>query len=166
MSSSLPRAALVAFALTGLIGAGSALAGSSPDALAQVQKAHFVDSDGVAIHGYDPVSYFKGQGAPGSRQFASRYEGATYLFASAENKALFDKSPAAYAPQYGGYCALGAAYGGKFRTDPSTGRVVQGKLYFNKNKSVSAEWSKDIAGYIQKADVKWPAVQQRDIDGG
>jgi hypothetical protein len=33
------------------------------------------------------------------------YAGAIYYFASGEDKAEFDKTPAKYAPQYGGFCA-------------------------------------------------------------
>lgn len=126
----------------------------------------FVNDQGVAIRGYDPVSYFKGAGLPGKPEFASKHQGATYYFASAENKVTFEANPAAYTPQFGGYCALGTAYGGKFRTDPSTGKVVDGKLYFNKNPDVAKSWSKDIPGYIAKANSKWPKVIGKSIDGG
>ncbi len=133
---------------------------------AQASDEVFIDKQGVAIRGYDPVSYFKGQGQQGQPTFASKYDGVTYYFSSAENKATFDAKPAAYVPQYGGYCALGTAYGGKFRTDPSTGKVVDGKLYFNKNPDVAKSWSKDIPGYITKANAKWPKVVSKSIDGG
>ena len=36
--------------------------------------------------------------------------------------------------------------------------VVDGKLYLNYNHDVQAEWAKDIAGYIGKADANWPKV--------
>lgn len=133
--------------------------------LAAVQKAHFVDSKGIAIHGYDPVSYFDGTGKPGVAEFSSQYEGATYLFASAANKAKFDAKPASYVPQFGGYCAYGVAVGRKFHTVPETGTVVNGKLYFNKDKAVQTEWNKDIPALVTKGDANWPAVVARDIDG-
>lgn len=125
----------------------------------------FVDAKGVAIHGQDPVSYFSGKGVAGKAQFASKYEGATYYFSDAANKAKFDAKPVAYAPQYGGFCAYGTAVDKKFRTDPSTGTVVNGKLYFNKNPDVAKIWSKDIPGNIKKADTNWPDVKVRSIDG-
>lgn len=125
----------------------------------------FVDAKGVAIHGQDPVSYFGGKGVPGKAQFASKYQGATYYFADAANKAKFDAKPVAYAPQYGGFCAYGASVERKFRTDPSTGTVVNGKLYFNKDPDIANTWSKDIPGNIKKADANWPQVKTRSIDG-
>lgn len=158
------RVILKAVAVSAILGlAGGAAVVFTP---AWASDEVFVNEQGVAIRGYDPVSYFKGAGLPGKPEFASKYQGATYYFASAANKAAFDAKPAAYAPQYGGYCALGTAYGGKFRTDPSTGRVVDGKLYFNKNPDVAKSWNKDIPGYITKADAKWPKVIGKSIDGG
>ena len=71
-----------------------------------------VDSKGVILKGYDVVAYFK-QGKPlkGNPAIESTYQGVTYLFASAANKADFDKDPAKYVPQYGGFCAYGVANG-------------------------------------------------------
>src|ERR1700675_3550663 len=65
-----------------------------------------VDQNGVILKGYDPVAYFKqNKAVKGDPKYSSSYGGATYYFASAADKATFDKSPAKYAPQYGGYCA-------------------------------------------------------------
>ena len=47
----------------------------------------------------------------GSRALESEYNGATWRFASAANKAAFDAEPARYAPQYGGYCAWAVSEG-------------------------------------------------------
>lgn len=158
------RAILKATAVAAILAVAAGAAAELSPAWASDEV--FVNEQGVAIRGYDPVSYFKGQGQPGKPAFASKYEGATYYFASAENKATFDAKPASYIPQFGGYCALGAAYGGKFRTDPSTGKVVDGKLYLNKNPDVAKSWNKDIPGYIVKANDKWPKIIGKSIDGG
>lgn len=71
-----------------------------------------VDGKGVILKGYDAIAYFR-QGKPlkGNPEIASTYQGVTYLFASAANKAEFDKDPAKYVPQYGGFCAYGVANG-------------------------------------------------------
>jgi YHS domain-containing protein len=65
------------------------------------------------LKGYDAVAYFKQLGKPvkGNPEIKSSFQGATYLFASAQNKADFDKDPAKYAPQYGGFCAYGVTIG-------------------------------------------------------
>ena len=42
-----------------------------------------------AIHGHDPVAYFKqGKPVPGSEEFTAVYKGATWRFTSAENRDL------------------------------------------------------------------------------
>jgi len=69
-----------------------------------------IDSQGVILKGCDVVAYFK-QRKPvkGDPAIKSLYQGATYLFASGANKADFDKDPAKYVPQYGGFCCRAPA---------------------------------------------------------
>jgi YHS domain-containing protein len=100
--------------------------------LAQVQTARpkkqsakskvNVDQTGVILHGDDAVAYF-------NTAYKSTYQGATYLFASAANKAEFDKNPAKYTPQYGGYCAYSLAEGRLADIDPNNFVIYKGKLY-------------------------------------
>lgn len=125
----------------------------------------YVNADGVAAGGYDVVSFQQGAGAPGLAEFTSEHQGAKYQFVSAENKAVFDAEPAKYVPAYGGFCAYGAAYGGKYHTDPTTGQVINGKLYFNKNADVKKLFDKDAAANIGKADAQWPTIEGEPIKG-
>jgi len=121
----------------------------------------FSDWRGRAIRGYDPVAYFtEGKPTAGSSDHETEYEGATWRFASAENKAKFDADPAAYAPQYGGYCAWAVSQGYTASIDPEAWRIVDGKLYLNYNADVQKRWEADIPGFIQAADTNWPAVLQ------
>lgn len=61
---------------------------------------------GIAIDGSDAVAYFtEGKPVVGSDAHTVNWKGATWRFSSAENAALFEANPEAYAPQYGGYCA-------------------------------------------------------------
>src|SRR3977135_3236354 len=62
---------------------------------------------GLAVKGYDPVSYFTtGKPTPGLAEFSTTYKWATYRFSSAENRDRFIATPEKFVPQYGGYCAL------------------------------------------------------------
>ena len=80
--------------------------------LALAKELQNLDRNGVAIQGYDPVAFFTdNRPVKGNAQFQSDYRGAKYYFASAEHKAAFDKEPAKYEPQFGGYCAYGASRG-------------------------------------------------------
>ena len=92
---------------------------------------HYI-SDSAVVGGYDVVA-FHTLGAPteGSADFSSEYQGATWHFASAENKALFDAEPGKYAPAYGGWCSAGASKGKKVPTKPEFWSIVDGQLYLN-----------------------------------
>lgn len=113
----------------------------------------------VAVSGYDPVAYFTaGKPVKGDKKFTATYKGAEFRFASAANQAAFQKDPARYAPQYGGYCAWAVSQGYTASADPTVWKVVGGKLYLNYNKDVGEKWSKDIPGHIAAADKNWPRV--------
>lgn len=86
----------------------------------------------MAIAGADPVAYFtESQAVIGSAEFSHEWNGATWHFASAENRDLFSADPEKYAPQYGGHCAWDAAQGYVATIDPTAWSVVDGKLYSN-----------------------------------
>ena len=79
-------------------------------ALASAAEVINIDKSGLALQGYDPVAYFTdGKPVKGSPEFTASYKGATYQFASAEHKQLFEKSPAKYEPQFGGFCGYAAS---------------------------------------------------------
>jgi len=113
----------------------------------------------VAADGYDVVAFFTDKkpvkGAPG---FTTVYKGATFQFANAANLAKFKASPAAYAPQYGGYCAWAVSQGYTAKGDPRFWKVVDGKLYLNYNGDVQTKWNKDIPGFIRSGNANWPTV--------
>ena len=118
-----------------------------------------IDSQGVILKGYDVVAYFK-QRKPvqGNPAFESTYQGAMYLFASAANKADFDKDPAKYVPQYGGFCALGVVNGMLFDTEEDAFIVYKGKLYLSGNQEGLKSFKDDIDSNIDKADNNWRRI--------
>lgn len=113
----------------------------------------------LALDGYDPVAYFKtGKPTKGQAQHAASWNGAAWHFASAENRAAFEASPQAFAPQFGGYCAWAVSEGYTAKGDPNHWRIVDGKLYLNYNATVQANWAKDIPGRIDRGNANWPKV--------
>lgn len=114
----------------------------------------------VAIQGYDPVAYFiQKKAVKGKANLAATYEGVTYNFSSQANKDLFLKNPAAYEPQYGGWCAYAmGANGEKVEINPETFKIVDGKLnlYYNAffNNTLKS-WNKDEVSLKKKADANW-----------
>ena len=115
--------------------------------------------NGWAIKGYDPVAYFTtGKPTPGITQFAAAYKGATYRFASAENRARFIATPEKFVPQYGGYCAYAIALNKIADIDPDEWAIVDDKLYLNHGFLAQTLWSFDKSGNITKGDRNWPLV--------
>lgn len=115
--------------------------------------------DGIAIRGADPVAYFTDDAyVAGSSEFTHDWNGATWQFASAENRDRFAANPDAYAPQYGGFCAWAVSQGYTAEIDPEAWNIVDGQLYLNFNRSIQNRWSRDIPGNIAQADQNWPGV--------
>ena len=101
---------------------------------AQDKMANNVDNSTIALQGYSPVSYLDlGLAQQGNKNYKSEYNKVAYYFTSAEQKATFDKNPAKYQPQYGGFCAFGTYAGAKFRVDPNKFIVKDGKYYLYLN---------------------------------
>lgn len=112
-----------------------------------------------ALRGYDPVAYFvAGEPVRGKPEFSSEWQGATYYFASADNRDRFRAQPEAYAPQYGGYCAYAVSQGYTAPTDPQAWKIVDDKLYLNYSTGVQQLWQKDVPGHIRAADMHWPSA--------
>ena len=117
----------------------------------------------TAIMGYDPVAYFTMKEAvKGSSKHSHKWLGVTWLFASDEHRKAFSAKPIKYAPQYGGLCTVGVAYGEVTREiDPEAWSVINGKLYLNYAKSVTKDFEKDSEALIAKADANWPDARGR-----
>lgn len=114
---------------------------------------------GKGAAGHDVVAYFtQGKPVKGSAEFATQWKGATWEFSSAENLEKFKADPAAFAPQYGGYCAYGVSKGALVKGEPDLWKIVDGKLYLNFSPGVQATWEKDIPGYISTANGQWPNI--------
>jgi YHS domain-containing protein len=146
-----PSRQFVVIGLLSLFITGAALAASPIPA---VNTEH-----GLAVKGYDPVSYFTmGKPTPGLAQFSTTYKGATYRFASAENRQRFIAAPEKFVPQYGGYCAFAIALNQIADIDPDEWAIVDNKLYLNNNLISQTLWSFDKTGNIARGDHNWPLV--------
>ncbi len=139
----------------------AALAGQATSVrAAEVNTGYFGN---VAIMGYDPVAYFTMDDAvKGSEDHAFEWLGGTWLFASEEHRQTFTASPIKYAPQYGGLCSVGVAYGEVTREiDPKAWAIIKGKLYLNYSKGGAVDFVADADNLIATADGKWPKVKAR-----
>lgn len=124
-----------------------------------------VDANDLAISGYDTVAYFtQNKPVKGSNQYTATYKNAIYQFASAENRDLFRNDPERYAPQFGGYCAMGVVLYKKLSVDPEAWYIEDGKLYLNLNKTVQNKWLSDVPGHIASAKNIWPDIKNRNAE--
>lgn len=129
----------------------------------------YVDETGFAASGYDVVAYFDlpmnpvGQAqpapVPGKAEITADYNGATFAFATAENRDAFVANPEKFAPQYDGHCAYGVSKGGKVPGNPTLWRIVDGKLYLNITPNVVGFWEADIPGNLDLAQGNWPDIE-------
>ena len=112
-----------------------------------------------AIDGYDPVAYFTdGAAKRGSPDITTEWNGAMWRFTSTAHRDAFMENPEKYAPQFGGFCALGMAHGGDVPTNPEAWTIWEDKLYLNMIKEVSITWRYNPDKLIERADLKWAAM--------
>jgi YHS domain-containing protein len=122
---------------------------------------HFNQKSGVAVQGYDVVSYFKGAPAQGLKKFSVDYRGVVFLFSSQANANEFDASPEKFLPAYGGWCATAmGAMGKKLDINPTAYLILDGALYlFSTSMGPAKEdWIKSVPGIKQKADANWAKI--------
>lgn len=86
------------------------------------------------------------------------WHGAIWLFISSDTMETFEMNPTAYAPQYGGYCAMAVSEGHLAASSPEAFTVVEGKLYLNSSPAIRNTWQSDVTANIESADRNWPAV--------
>ena len=119
----------------------------------------------LSISGYDPVAYFTdGKPIQGAGEFEYVWHDARWRFASAAHRDLFIANPERYAPQYDGYCAMGASLdkgAHKDTVDPNAWAIVDGKLYLTHTTRSLARWQQNAADNIKRADENWATVEHQ-----
>lgn len=121
------------------------------------------DDKGIAVKGYDVVSYFK---APvpikGDLRYSVKHQDGVFLFSSEENKKEFLAKPTQYAPQYGGWCAYAVADSkSKVDIDPLSFVIQDGRLLLFYNGfwgDTRKKWQVSPTQFIKQADQNWPSV--------
>lgn len=156
----LVRSALLLFSLVLMGGGGLAY-------LMRPRPTHNLAAGGIAIGGYDPVSYFPEGGAEprqGDARFTATHDGRVYRFSSAANQARFLADPEHYEPLFGGWCAQAVASGYKFEVDPTSHLVVGDRLllfYRGVLGDARAEFEKaGVDASVARARAHWSALER------
>jgi YHS domain-containing protein len=120
----------------------------------------------VMLLGHDPVAYFtRGQPARGKPEFVVDLGTRSYYFESADSKVQFLANPTRYEPQYGGFCASGAAFAVKLGSDPTAWDIRDGRLFIFGDILGHTAWRLDPAWNIGHADRLWPQIAERGWRG-
>ena len=140
-----------------LLSGCGALTAQNPNSPLRPVLAYAMDGDAhVMLKGYDVVAYFTlGRHVLGSPQIKTVHEGVTFRFASAEHKALFEKEPNKYLPQYGGFCADGIVYAIPWGGDADTWRIWNGKLYIFGGQGSRDAFELETERNLKLADKYW-----------
>ena len=119
--------------------------------------------DPVMLLGYDPVAYFtQGKPARGKPELKVDLPERTYYFATPEQRSLFIANPVKYEPQYGGFCASGAAFAIKLGSDPTAWEIYNGRLFIFGDILGKTAWQIDPQWNVAHGDRLWPAM----VDAG
>jgi len=73
---------------------------------------------------------------------------------------LFEKSPAKYEPQFGGFCGYAASIDKLAPVEAEYFEVLHDRLILQHNKKAWDLWDKDIEGNLKKAYATWPTLSQ------
>jgi hypothetical protein len=125
-----------------------------------------VTDSGLAIQGYDPVSYFSGRASRGDQAISFIFQDIKYLFSSAENLEQFKENPRQFEPAYGGWCAWAMLDGEKVEINPKRFKIIGDRLYLFYDRffnNTLKRWNK-LTGdkgesfLVAKADKRWQAI--------
>lgn len=112
---------------------------------------------GVAIDGYDPITYFtEAEPLPGSPDNEYYWGGVPWYFVSKANRDVFMRAPEIYAPQYGGYCAMSLARGYLSDGQPRIYAIEKMKLYLFYSTANREAFLLSKQEAISQAAQNWP----------
>jgi YHS domain-containing protein len=153
---------LLMFFLVALGGCAPMFTQSPGQGLSPVNAVSAESAPHLMLFGHDVVSYFtENTHKKGDARIASIYKGVHFYFSKPEHKALFDKTPEAYLPQFGAYCTNGIVYGIPWGGDADTWRIIDGKLYIFGGAGSRDAFLLDVAGNLTLANKYW----QEEING-
>jgi YHS domain-containing protein len=145
--------------LTMLLGVGllaAVLPGARADGLDGL-----IDTDpltGVALDGFDPVSYFtEADPLPGLPDYEYDWQGVPWYFANAANRDVFMRNPEVYAPQFGGHATTALSEGYLSDGDPRLYLVVAQRLYLFYSPATRDGFIASPGRVIEAASKHWAA---------
>jgi YHS domain-containing protein len=120
---------------------------------------------GVALDGFDPVSYrLEATPRPGRPDHEYLWRGLAWRFASAANRAAFVRDPETFAPRIGGYDAERAASNVVVPGDPEIFLVRSGGLYLFRSEDHRRRFRAD-EDLANRAEASWQRLLPGLVQG-
>ncbi|WP_296524410.1 YHS domain-containing (seleno)protein [Rhodoplanes sp.] len=115
---------------------------------------------GLAISGFDPVSYFVDQKpVEGRPEYEYTYGGTVWRFRNEGNRNAFADNPSVYAPLFGGYDPVGIARGVSRPGHPEVFLVLRGRLLLFYGEAAREQFLADPVTVLTDAQSHWPQVR-------
>ena len=122
--------------------------------------------EGLALGGFDPLAYFEhGQAKQGHKRHRLLWHNAVWQFAPQTNMDRFEHNPRAFAPRYGGYCAMSLTQGRLSASVPDAWVIHDGYLYLTHSVASRDRWQRAPDRFIQMANAAWPMALCPDVAG-
>lgn len=113
---------------------------------------------GLAINGFDPVSYRLGaKPAAGRAEYELIHDRFVWRFASRANLEAFRDAPEIYSPAFGGFDPTGVAKGVAVDSDPSQFAVIGSRLFLFRSSDNRQRFLQN-AGLLAQAESRWHTV--------
>ncbi|HEY4201851.1 MAG TPA: YHS domain-containing (seleno)protein [Devosiaceae bacterium] len=112
---------------------------------------------GIALDGYDPISYFtEVEPLEGTSSFSYDWGGVTWYFANVANRDVFKASPEIYAPQFGGHCTMSLSRGFLSDGNPRVYLVLGQQLFLFYSAANREAFLLSPAKALTDAIAQWP----------
>lgn len=117
---------------------------------------------GLALHGFDPVTYFTSGGPkPGHPELEYAHAGVTWRFRNEGNRAAFSERPDVYMPRFGGYDPIAIAQGAATPGHPELWLIRGDRLYVFHSAEAREAFMKAGDSAVALAEKQWPHVVSR-----
>jgi len=116
---------------------------------------------GIAIEGFDPVTYFtESMALQGLPDFEAREAGAVWRFRNEGNRASFVAHPEIYGPQFGGYDPVDLGRGVTYAGNPRFWVVAGQRLYLFGREENRDAFAVEPERFLKDATARWPVLEQ------
>jgi hypothetical protein len=114
---------------------------------------------GLAISGFDPVSYFTdAKPVIGKPEYEMTFDDVVWRFRSDGNRAAFAENPAVYQPRYGGHDPVAVGRGVAVDGNPLLWAVNGDRLYLFYSEKARMTFTADPELAVTTADGRWQEV--------